>query len=95
MRLTTVSDSDVSKESDALHTGLVEPFSPPPLNRVLGKADYGVKSESSTCGVLAAGVMTPSILKHGNIVYINHLNASLIHAHANVLKNPAKQHGIR
>lgn len=75
MCLTTVSDSDVSNESDALPTGLVEPLSPPPLNRLLGEVVFGMKSESSKCGVLAAAELTPGILKHDKVVDMNHLRS--------------------
>ena len=43
---------------------------------------------------LAAAALIPGPLKHGKGVDINHLNVSLAHPHASVLKATAKQHGI-
>lgn len=75
---------------------LVEPLSPLLLNHVLGEIVLGVKSnESSECNILAAAALAPGIIKHGKVIDINHLHVSLGHAHAEVLRETAKQHGIR
>lgn len=70
-------------------------MSPPPLNQALGGIEVGMKSESSKRDVLAAAVLTPGILKHDEVVEINNLHVFLAHAHANGLKETAKQRRIR
>lgn len=96
MCLTTVSDSGFSSESDALYPGLIKPGFPPLLTQVLGDIEFGMKtSTSSKYDMLAAVVLTPGILKRGKVLDIDHLHVSFAHAHAEILKQTAKQHEIR
>ena len=75
-----------------------EPTPYPPLSSMLGEVQFVGKTPSRPeCRIgtrLAAAALTPGSIKHGKEVDINHLHISLAHAHANVLKATAKQHGI-
>ena len=74
------------------HDCSVEPLPPPPLSQAAGKVEFG---KSSIPGFLAAAALTPGISKHGRTVDINHLHVSLGHVHDEILRQTAKQHGIR
>ena len=78
---------------------VLEPTPFPPLSSVLGEIQFVGKTPSRpACSIgpsLAAAALIPGPLKNGNEVDINHLHVSPAHAHANVLKATAKQHGIR
>ena len=79
---------------------VLEPTPFPSLSSVLGEIQFVGKTPSRpACRIctspLAAAALIPGPLKHGKEVDINHLHVSLAHAHASVLKETAKQHGIR
>ena len=77
---------------------VLEPTPFPPLSSVLGEVQFLGKTSRPACRIdtpLAAAALIPGPLKHGKEVDINHLHVSLAHAHASVLKETAKQHGIR
>ena len=78
---------------------VLEPAPFPPLSSVLGEIQFVGKTPSRPeCRIgtpLATAALTPGPLKHSKEVDINHLQVSLAHAHASVLKATAKQHRIR
>ena len=78
---------------------ILEPTPFPPLSSVLGEIQFVGKTPCRpACRIgtpLAATALNPGPLKHSKEVDINHLHVFLSHAHANVLKATAKQHGIR
>ena len=77
---------------------VLEPTPFPPLSSVLGEVQFVGKTSRPACRIdtpLAAAALIPGPPKHGKEVDINHLDVSLAHAHASVLKATAKQHGIR
>ena len=90
--LTTVSGSE--SKTDTLLARMVEPASSPPLNQVLGKIKFK-SSKGSKSGVIATAALTPGILKHGRAICTNPLHVTLGHAHDEILRQTAKQHGFR
>ena len=78
---------------------VLEPTPFPPFSSVLGEIQFVGKTPfRPACRIgtsLAVAALPPGPLKHGKEVDINHLHVSLTHAHASVLKETAKQHGIR
>lgn len=64
-----------------------------PLNQVQGEIDFGIKLKSQ--GVLGSAALTPSLLASAKVVDIHHLNVSLAHTHAEILKQTAKRRGIQ
>lgn len=73
MCLTTDSGSEVSSWTNELHARLVEPLSPPPPSRALGKIEF--KHGSKSRG-LAAAVFALGIPKYEKEVDINHLHVT-------------------
>ena len=90
MCLTTFSDTGGIESISSDY--LVEPLPIPPLSQVLGETDLSPILKSK--GV-ALAALTPGALKHGSTVNINHLHVSLGHAHDEILRKTAQQHGIR
>ena len=88
--LTTVSGTE--NVGDILRDCLVEPLPAPPLSQVLSKIDFDQGSKSEAIAVAA---LIPGILKHERAIDIDRLHVSLGHAHDEILRQTAKQHGIR
>ena len=78
-------ESNVSG-TDAAYGDLLEPNPSPPISSMLGEIDFGRKPLLESDCSLVAAALNPGMLKHGKIVDVNHLHASLAYAHASVLK---------
>ena len=90
-----VSSASKVSGTDAAHDGLLEPIPSPPVSSVLGKIEFGRKPLFESNCFLTAAALNPGMMRHGKFVDINHLHASLAHAHASVLQARARQHGFR
>ena len=81
--------------TDAAYDDLLEPIPSPLLSSVLVESKFGRKPLFVLDCSLAAATLNPDMLKHVKVVDINHLHASLAHAHASVFQATARQYGFR
>ena len=62
------------------------------MTSALGKIEFGRKPLFESDCFLTAAALNPGMVKHGNVVDINHLHVSLAHAHGSVFQATARQH---
>ena len=80
--------------TDAAYGDLLEPFPSPVESSVLGKIEFGRKYLFEVDYFLTAAALNTGMLKHAQVVDINHLHVSLTHAYASVLQATSRQHGF-
>ena len=62
--------------TDVAYDDLLEPIHSPPLSSMLGGIEFGREPLFESNYFLAAAALNPGVLKHGEVVDINHVSIS-------------------